>query len=327
AREQAGTPGPTPTQAPPPPPVPGPGQGPTSAPPPVVPVPDPTTTTPPPPPPPVDPTVPDVVGQDVGSACAAITAAGLTCAPVDLGDREPGQPANTVVTQDPPGSTQVPAGTGVTVQYFGGCEVVNVPELRGETIDGARARAAAGGFTLSERLVGSPQPPGVVVEQGTPAGRYCSGVAVDVGYDPDAKQEWVVFEGNNGQRVLRTPDNPPSGARGIVGRLGLVMPTTAKGGMVAITSWGCTCGAIGANNRMYVSSHPGDLRYPGPGPTPDAWQQDGAGPVFHLLQDQAPGSVPIYRFERQASGGKVFEYGMVSPGGGWEAVLMGYGFS
>jgi hypothetical protein len=257
--------------------------------------------------------VPDVVGQQIDAACAAVQQAGLTCTPVDDGN---GAPQNTAVAQAPAGGSQAAPGSEVVVRWYSQCRLVTVPDLVGAGLTDARAAASAGGFVLSELADMASKTPGVVLQQDVAPGQVCEGSAVPVHYEPNASTLFHKYQ-RDVVRILRPPSNPPSGATD-VGPVAQVY-TAAGPGLVEVTSWTCTCGAAGAGNRMYVGI---DRENPGPGPSADAWQLDGT--AFYVYASPRSGSVPLFRSQYESAQGATFEYSVNSAAPGARAVLMGY---
>jgi penicillin-binding protein 1A len=123
----------------------------------------PTTTTVPPPPRPTTPTtlgpavgVPDVVGLTAGEAIEVLQRAGFR---IRRGSAPGSQaPPGTVVVQSPPGGATAPAGTIVFLEVAGDGEQAPVPDLRGLSIDEARAQARAAGFDVRNEQASAPVP-------------------------------------------------------------------------------------------------------------------------------------------------------------------------
>ena len=152
--------------------------------------------------------VPEVVGQDVLTACSAVSRAGLVCDPQE--DPEASGGRGEVVDSDPPAGTQVPSGSTVVLRHVGGQQV---PDVRGSTVEEACAAVAASGM----RCVGAPRDqaggPGekarVVLEQTPePGDGGGSGTAVR-----------VVF--NTRVQVLDHTGQDPTAACASAGDLGL----------------------------------------------------------------------------------------------------------
>lgn len=145
-------------------------------------------------------TVPDVVGQQLGTARAALRAAGLVAAPFDVPST---QPKGTVVAQHPSANTKVARGSKVRVNVSTGSQsqtpstttstttttttpaskTVRVPSVVGLQQSAAQRRLHSAGLTSRVVYVASPKPAGQVIDQGPSAGTQVkrgSRVRIDV---------------------------------------------------------------------------------------------------------------------------------------------------
>jgi serine/threonine-protein kinase len=92
--------------------------------------------------------VPSVAGQDQADAVATVRRAGLRPQVTEQPSVEVEQ--GQVVSQDPPGGTAAPGST-VTLVVSSGPAVVEVPDVRGLSIDDARQKLEAAGFQVKVR--------------------------------------------------------------------------------------------------------------------------------------------------------------------------------
>ncbi len=149
------------------------------------PVPTSTPTAGPPtsPPPPAKVTVPPLVGQDRGAACARLTALKLKCRPVAVPDGA-GQ-TDKVLSTDPKSGASVKVGSTVSVFYRGPAAV---PDLTGMTADQACATLVTVRLTCARQpsgLAAKADAVNLVTAQQPPAGaKVATGSAVTVQY-PD----------------------------------------------------------------------------------------------------------------------------------------------
>ena len=125
--------------------------------------------------------VPNLVGQSVDAARAALTAVGLGLA-VTAQRPTPGTPAGIVVGQDPAAGTSIVIGTAVGVTVSATDPSVEVPDVRQQT--SANAQALLSQVSLRLQVTGSQatvQPAGIVLTQDPVAGsRVPTGSAVSV---------------------------------------------------------------------------------------------------------------------------------------------------
>ena len=125
--------------------------------------------------------VPNLVGQSVDAARAALTAVGLGLA-VAAQRPTPGTPAGIVVGQDPAAGTSIVIGTAVSVTVSATDPSVEVPDVRQQT--SANAQALLSQVSLRLQVTGSQatvQPAGIVLTQDPVAGsRVPTGSAVSV---------------------------------------------------------------------------------------------------------------------------------------------------
>jgi len=115
--------------------------------------------------------VPDVRGEDVGTARATLTHAGLNSRPQK--DSTSTAPANTVTRQSPPAGANVPPGTTVTIWVAtGGTGVLGtrVQDVTGDPAGKAKIILTRQGFTVQEvKRPGRPSTPAGTVYRQTPA--------------------------------------------------------------------------------------------------------------------------------------------------------------
>jgi eukaryotic-like serine/threonine-protein kinase len=132
--------------------------------------------------------VPDVTGQSLDDARAALERLGLETAVQreESADAEPGN----VLRQDPAGGAEVDAGTTVTLTVAREVEEVEVPSVVGRTQDEATEALSGAGFEVDvgREEVQTPDEDGVVLRQTPSQGRAERGsqVRIVVGrFDPD----------------------------------------------------------------------------------------------------------------------------------------------
>jgi serine/threonine-protein kinase len=89
--------------------------------------------------------VPDVTGEDVGTATNSLQQAGFT---VSQQAQQSNQPAGTVVNQNPSGNSQAAQGSKVTLTVSSGPAQVTVPDVVGEDQATAANRLGSAGLTL-----------------------------------------------------------------------------------------------------------------------------------------------------------------------------------
>jgi eukaryotic-like serine/threonine-protein kinase len=147
--------------------------------------------------------VPNVVGQQLGSARAALRGAGLVAAVFDVPSA---QPKGTVVAQHPQANTKVARGTKVRINVSTGSQTptpppttgtttttpasstVSVPDVVGLQQSAAQRRLSRAGLGSRVVYVASPKPSGQVVDQGPAAGtrvRRGTRVRIDVSVGPN----------------------------------------------------------------------------------------------------------------------------------------------
>ena len=97
----------------------------------------------------IDVKVPNVVGLKREQALSELTAAGFTVKPADM-QYHPTAPEGTVLQQSPPAGTRAPQGMGVTLAVSAGQRRAVVPEVVGQSVDGATAALQAAGFEVGE---------------------------------------------------------------------------------------------------------------------------------------------------------------------------------
>jgi serine/threonine-protein kinase len=120
--------------------------------------------------------VPNVVGSPFESAQSALQGAGFAVARQDV---ESGEPAGTVVGQDPAAGTQQGKGSVITLQVSQGPATSQVPDVTSQTEDDARAQLTSSGFevqvveeivedqTLEGRVLSQDPEGGTDAEEGT----------------------------------------------------------------------------------------------------------------------------------------------------------------
>jgi beta-lactam-binding protein with PASTA domain len=120
--------------------------------------------------------VPDVANQDVFAASAALTTAGLT--PQVTPTPSATVPKGAVIGTNPAAGTQVPRGTAVQILVSTGPELVDVPNVIGQTQAAAEAALIGAGFPVQEQLVSFPSKKGLVVAQNPSGGQIPKGTTI-----------------------------------------------------------------------------------------------------------------------------------------------------
>ena len=110
--------------------------------------------------------VPDVVGADEGDARSQLTAAGFDVNSVQVFSD---QPEGSVVAQNP-SSGEARKGSAVRINVSQGSGEVTVPDLVGQTEDGAKAQLTQLNLRANVDNVPSPEPKGTVVAQNPTSG-------------------------------------------------------------------------------------------------------------------------------------------------------------
>jgi eukaryotic-like serine/threonine-protein kinase len=106
--------------------------------------------------------VPDVVGDNVDDAIAALAGADLK---VNRQNVFSEQPAGTVVAQEPKGGQRVEVGTQVRINVSQGVRPATVPPVVGDPFETAQSKLEAAGFKVRRLDVDSTEPAGTVVDQ------------------------------------------------------------------------------------------------------------------------------------------------------------------
>jgi eukaryotic-like serine/threonine-protein kinase len=106
--------------------------------------------------------VPDVVGDNVDDAIAAIAGADLKVKRANVFSE---QPVGTVLAQEPKGGQQVEVGTQVRINVSQGVRPATVPPVVGDPFETAQSKLAAAGFQVRRLDVDSSEPAGTVVDQ------------------------------------------------------------------------------------------------------------------------------------------------------------------
>ena len=108
-------------------------------------------------------TVPNVVGQQAGTASSTLTAKGLNV--LEVSDTASTQPKGTVTKQNPPANTSVNPGTKITIAVSGGG--VNVPSVVGDSASLAQQILQGDGFKVAPKTANGPSgsTPGDVFSQ------------------------------------------------------------------------------------------------------------------------------------------------------------------
>jgi serine/threonine-protein kinase len=153
--------------------------------------------------------VPNVVGQPLDQATATLQQLGLQ---VETASENSERPANEVIKQDPPPTTEVDEGSTVTLTFSSGPEAVPVPDVVGFTLDEASRTLTDAGFLPNPVPVESNEvEEGLVVSQ-TPGANEML-----------AKGQQVTIEVSSGSGLIVIPDvtNQSEGtARGNLQRAG-----------------------------------------------------------------------------------------------------------
>ena len=115
-------------------------------------------------------TVPPVIGEPLDQAISELQAAGFKVGTPRYQDSD--QPKDTVLGQDPGGSTQAPSGTTVTLLVSKGPKTITIPDVRGEDAQSARARLRGAGFKVAVQTIETTDPKldGQVISQSPDAG-------------------------------------------------------------------------------------------------------------------------------------------------------------
>jgi beta-lactam-binding protein with PASTA domain/predicted Ser/Thr protein kinase len=109
-------------------------------------------------------TVPLVVGRDRADAERQLRDLGLDPEVREVQDEV--NPVGRVTAQEPLANTQVRRGTTVIISVSSGAPVVEVPDVRGRTLDAAREALVAAGFRVETRDANSDRdPPNTVIDQ------------------------------------------------------------------------------------------------------------------------------------------------------------------
>jgi eukaryotic-like serine/threonine-protein kinase len=125
-------------------------------------------------------TVPDVTGQDVGTATSTLQQAGFT---VGQQPQQSNQAAGTVINQSPAGNSQAAQGSKVTLTVSSGPAQITVPDVVGEDQATAANRLGSAGLSLGN-VTNQPSatvPNGTVISTSPSAGtKVNSGTAVSL---------------------------------------------------------------------------------------------------------------------------------------------------
>jgi beta-lactam-binding protein with PASTA domain/predicted Ser/Thr protein kinase len=136
--------------------------------------------------------VPNVVGKPVDQATAELEALGLE---VETASESSEQPANQVIKQDPPATTEVDEGSTVTLTFSSGPEAVAVPDVVGMPADEASRILTEHGFLPNQVPVESDEvEEGLVVSQTPGAGEML------------AVNNQVTIEVSSGAGTVPVPD-------------------------------------------------------------------------------------------------------------------------
>jgi serine/threonine-protein kinase len=133
--------------------------------------------------------VPDVTGEDVGTATNTLQQAGFT---VTQQARQSNQASGTVIDQSPSGNSQAAQGSKVTLTVSSGPAQVTVPDVVGEDQATAANRLGSAGLTL-----------GSVANQ--PSASVPSGSVISTSPSPGAK----VNPGSTVNLVVSSGQPPP----------------------------------------------------------------------------------------------------------------------
>src|SRR5205823_4797313 len=132
--------------------------------------------------------VPNVVGQNVTDAVAALAAQGLNPKIRRIFSSEQ---TDTVTAQQPAAGDRVPKGESVHINVSRGAKPVQVPDVRGEPFANAKSALEGLGFTVTRVDIQSDQAKGVVVASNPPPGQSVdkgSQVTLSVSKGPAATQ-------------------------------------------------------------------------------------------------------------------------------------------
>jgi serine/threonine-protein kinase len=135
--------------------------------------------------------MPDVVGEQVTSAVATLTRAGLNAKTVGVPSDKP---SGTVTGQDPKAGTSLVEGATVRINFSTGPKPIAVPPVVGLDYSTALQQLQAAGFAVGRTDVESDQPAGVVVSQ------------VPSGSSTAAKGSTVNVSVSNGPQTTPLPD-------------------------------------------------------------------------------------------------------------------------
>ena len=118
-------------------------------------------------------TVPNVVGESVSQATAALNTAGLN---YKLNYVDSDAPQNQVVHQSPGANSSVPKASTVTLEVSKGPPLVSVPSVVGETAQQAVASLQSQGFQVSQQYesVSDPSQDGIVQSQSPEGGQQAT---------------------------------------------------------------------------------------------------------------------------------------------------------
>jgi serine/threonine-protein kinase len=120
-------------------------------------------------------TVPNAVGVPQGEARTQLVKAGFAVTTAQVFS---GQPAGTVVAQDPAAGTHAAPGTKVRLNVSKGIAKVDVPSEVGTLADQAQADLAGKGFQTNVVRVASEQPIDTVISQSPSGGQARKGATV-----------------------------------------------------------------------------------------------------------------------------------------------------
>jgi serine/threonine-protein kinase len=115
--------------------------------------------------------IPNVVGQDVTSAVAALAQAGLDPKIVRIYSTSQ---VDTVTAQQPAAGDTVPKGQSIRINVSRGAKPVQVPDVTGQPYANARSALEGQGFTVTRMDIQSDQAKGVVVSESPPGGTSVS---------------------------------------------------------------------------------------------------------------------------------------------------------
>jgi eukaryotic-like serine/threonine-protein kinase len=144
--------------------------------------------------------VPGVVGLEVDDARAELADRGLRA---EVKRVESDKPEDEVTAQNPAEGTEVDEGTRVTINVSKGREEVEIPNVRGETEEAARAELEAEGFEVEVREESAaPEDEGLVVRQQPASGKRPKGSTVVIYVGVAEEEEPPPDDGTGGS----TPD-------------------------------------------------------------------------------------------------------------------------